>query len=267
MDLFDGGVDDSFNDVFGGNVDDSSPEHLITGGKFLHTDFDAHIHDDGKGVVIQVPYGRLYYAPHYFGKERSDELFDYFLACNHIDHTQHDWRGEQSIDKLSFKHIKWRQDSIKMYGKTHLLPRLSAWYGDRPYTYSGITLHPNAWTAELSWLNDELSKVCKRRFDSVLLNWYRDGADHISWHSDDEKELGTNPLIASVSFGASRRFLLRLARQHDVKLEIPLHHGSVLVMAGQLQHHWQHSVPKQTKIKQSRINLTFRNLAFANTKH
>lgn len=237
-------------------------EKLIINGKFMSTDFDAHFHDDGKGIVIDVPYGRLYYAPFYFDNKTSDEFLDYFLACNGIDHKTYDWKNEANINDLPFNNIKWHQDTIKMYGKEHLLPRVSAWYGDsdKPYTYSGITLQPKAWTDRLLQLNDELFKICKRRFNSVLLNWYRDGSDYINWHTDAEKELGKNPLIASVNFGESRRFLLRLGDNHDVKLEIPLHHGSVLVMAGQLQHYWQHSVPKQAKVKKSRINLTFRNI-------
>ena len=163
---------------------------------------------------------------------------------------------------MPFRHIKWHQDTIIMYSKAHKLPRISAWYGDsdRPYVYSGIHLQPKAWTDRLNALRDELELICKRRFNSVLLNWYRSGEDHISWHTDAEPELGKNPMIASINFGASRRFLLRLKNDHDTKLEIPLHHGSILVMAGELQHHWQHSVPKQTKVKSSRINLTFRTI-------
>lgn len=249
MDLF---------DVIGG----CSPSHLIIDGKFQQTQYEAYCHDDGKGIVIVVPYGKLYYAPYYFDHAKSDEFFDYFLACDGIDHHQHDWQNESGINQMSFCHIAWHQDTISMYGKSHLLPRISAWYGDsdKSYTYSGITLQPKAWTAPLEHLIDELELICKRRFNSVLLNWYRTGDDHISWHADDEPELGIRPMIASVNFGASRRFLLRLKEDHATKLEIPLHHGSVLVMAGALQHHWQHSVPKQKKITQSRINLTFRTI-------
>lgn len=112
----------------------------------------------------------------------------------------------------------------------------------------------------LHWLRSQLAPICKRQFNSVLLNWYRSGEDYISWHTDAEKELGVNPLIASINFGESRRFLLRLKEDHDIKIELPLHHGSVLVMAGALQHHWQHSVPKQKKVKSNRINLTFRTI-------
>lgn len=240
----------------------TAPTDLITSGKFQGTPFDAHPHDDGRGIVIDVPYGRLYYAPAYFDKQAADEFVDYFLACDGVNHHTHDWQNEPNINEMPFTNIQWHQDTIKMYGKEHRLPRISAWYGDsdKPYTYSGITLEPKAWTDKLLSLNDELGKICKRRFNSVLLNWYRTGDDHISWHTDAERELGKNPMIASVNFGESRRFLLRLTDDHATKLEIPLHHGSVLVMAGELQHHWQHSVPKQTKVRNSRINLTFRNI-------
>lgn len=241
---------------------DNNISDLIHQGKFINTDFDAHLHDDGKGIVIAVPFGRLYYAPDYFNRQASDDYLDYFLACENINHRTHDWQNETHINELPFKNIQWHQDTIKMYGKEHLLPRVSAWYGDSdcPYAYSGIALTPHAWTDELIALRDELAKICKREFNSVLLNWYRSGADHISWHTDDEPELGKNPMIASINFGESRRFLLRMKDNYNIKLEIPLHHGSVLVMAGELQHHWQHSVPKQAKIKSSRINLTFRTI-------
>ncbi|MDO4223960.1 MAG: alpha-ketoglutarate-dependent dioxygenase AlkB, partial [Acinetobacter sp.] len=243
-------------------IEQQNTEQLIVNQCFLDTSYPAKMHADGKGIVIDVPFGRLYYAPYYFTTAQSDAYLDYFLACEQINHHQHDWQHEPNINQLAFKNIAWHQDCIQMYGKTHLLPRVSAWYGDegRPYTYSGITLQPHAWTAELNALRDELEKVCKHRFNSVLLNWYRSGEDYISWHTDAEPELGKNPMIASINFGESRRFLLRLKAQHDVKLEIPLHHGSMLVMAGELQHHWQHSVPKQLKVKNSRVNLTFRTI-------
>ena len=238
------------------------PASLIVDGKFLQSDYEAHVHTDGRGVVIEVPDGRLYYAPHYFDTNESTRLMDALLACEGIDHTTHDWHAEQAIDQLPFTHIQWQQDVVSMFGKSHPLPRLSAWYGDsdRPYTYSGITLQPKPWNDLLKEIQTAIAPVCRRTFNSVLLNWYRSGDDHISWHTDAEPELGTNPLIASVNFGASRRFLIRRKDDHSIKLELPLHHGSVLVMAGALQHHWQHSVPKQKKVKTNRINLTFRNI-------
>lgn len=250
MDLFD-------------NLDTSSSlDSLLVNGKFKGTAFESYRHDDGKGVVIVVPFGRLYYAPHFYDEKTSDYFFDYFLACDGINPHEHDWQHDEAINKRVFRNIAWHQDSIKLYGKEHLLPRISAWYGDsdKAYTYSGINLQPNPWTKELDWLRSELFSICKRSFNSVLLNWYRSGEDHISWHTDAEKELGSNPLIASINFGESRRFLLRLKDNHDTKVEVPLNHGSVLVMAGALQHHWQHSVPKQMKVKSSRVNLTFRNI-------
>lgn len=236
---------------------------MITNDKFQDTAFDAHLYEDGKGIVIHVPFGRLYYAPWFFDQDTSDKFIDYFLACDGINAKEYDWQHDEAINDRPFTNIAWHQDSISMYGKTHKLPRVSAWYGDsdRPYTYSGITLQPKPWTEELNWLRSQLAPICKRQFNSVLLNWYRSGEDYISWHTDAEKELGVNPLIASINFGESRRFLLRLKEDHDIKIELPLHHGSVLVMAGALQHHWQHSVPKQKKVKSNRINLTFRTIS------
>lgn len=232
----------------------------IVNGCFVGTPYPAHVHSDGKGLVIAVDDGRLYYAPNYFDQKTSDEIIDYLLACEGIDWQNHAWQQEENINLLKFKNINWHQDTISMFGKDHRLPRVSAWYGDadKPYNYSGITLSPNPWNEPLNWLRGELFKICKRQFNSVLLNWYRDGADHISWHTDAEPELGKNPMIASVNFGESRRFLIRRQDNHQCKVEIPLHHGSVLVMASALQHYWQHSVPKQAKVKASRVNLTFR---------
>ena len=237
-------------------------QSLIKNGKYLDTDYPAHMHHDGKGIIIEIDHGRLYYAPYFFGQALSDETLDYFLACEYIDWKTHDWQTELDINSLKFKHINWYHDTIQMFGKKHKLPRISAWYGDnnKSYMYSGIQLNPNKWTNKLNWLRDELETVCKRQFNSVLLNWYRSGEDHISWHTDAEPELGKDPMIASINFGESRRFLLRLQDDHKCKIEIPLHHGSVLVMAGALQHHWQHSVPKQKKVKSSRINMTFRTI-------
>lgn len=234
---------------------------LICDGKFMQTVHLAHYHEDGRGIVIDVPDGRLYYAPQYFERAFSDATLQQLLACQGIDALHHDWQ-QTDIADVNFDNIVWQQDSVSMFGKTHELPRLSAWYGDddRPYTYSGMTLQPKPWNEILLNLRAALLPVCKREFNSVLLNWYRSGADHISWHTDAERELGRNPLIASVNFGASRRFLLRRREDHNEKLEIPLHHGSVLVMAGALQHHWQHSVPKQKKVTDSRVNLTFRTI-------
>ena len=155
--------------------------------------------------------------------------------------------------------IDWKQESMNMYGKQVNFPRLTAWYGDndKPYSFSGITLEPKKWTKELITIKEKIEPISNVVFNSVLLNLYRSGNDSISWHTDAEKELGTNPVIASVNLGATRKFQLRHINTKE-KLEIELTHGSLLIMQGELQHYWQHQVPKTSKIVGERINLTFR---------
>lgn len=216
-------------------------------------------HPSGQGHTIEVPGGTLFYAPQFFSRRISDRMFKALLANDCCDIESTDWR-QTDISQIKWQTIPWRQDKIQMFGKTHALPRLSSWHGDanRAYTYSGMTLQPNPWNNPLLWLQKQLLNITSIRFNSVLLNWYRDGQDHISWHTDDEPELGKNPTIASVNFGSERRFLLRKCDDHKTQIELPLGHGSVLIMSGPLQHHWQHSVPKQKNVNSSRINLTFR---------
>lgn len=155
--------------------------------------------------------------------------------------------------------IKWKQNKLKIYGKEVLSPRLTAWYGDKTYTYSGITNIPNAWTNTLLKLKALVEHKASCEFNSVLLGLYRDGNDSIAWHSDDEKELGKNPIIASLSFGAERTFHLK-HKSRDVKTTIKLTDGSLLVMAGGTQENYLHQIPKEVGIKMARINLTFRNI-------
>ena len=157
--------------------------------------------------------------------------------------------------------ISWRQDKIKLFGKEVNLPRLTAWYGDKgkSYKYSGITMHPNAWTPALFSIKERVEKVVEIKFNSVLANLYRQGQDYVSWHSDDEPELGENPIIASVSFGATRRFQLRhKSDKYLDTIKVDLNHGSLLLMKGSTQHFWKHQVPKTSKELTERINLTFR---------
>lgn len=139
------------------------------------------------------------------------------------------------------------------------LSRLTAWYGDndKPYSFSGITLKPKSWNNELISIKEKIEPISKVKFNSVLLNLYRSGNDSISWHTDAEKELGVNPIIASVNFGATRKFQLRNNNTKE-KIEIELTNGSLLIMQGELQHYWQHQVPKTNKVVGERINLTFR---------
>ena len=155
--------------------------------------------------------------------------------------------------------IEWKQESMNMYGKKINFPRLTAWYGDndKPYSFSGITLSPKVWNEELVSIKNKIEPIAKVDFNSVLLNRYRDGNDSISWHTDAEKELGINPVIASVNFGATRKFQLRHIKTKE-KLEIELTHGSLLIMQGEMQHFWQHQVPKTSQKVGERINLTFR---------
>jgi alkylated DNA repair dioxygenase AlkB len=157
------------------------------------------------------------------------------------------------------ENIDWKQESINMYGKQVNFPRLTAWYGDndKPYSFSGITLTPKDWTKELLEIKEKIEPLSKVQFNSVLLNRYRSRNDSISWHTDAEKELGINPVIASVNFGATRNFQLRHINTKE-KLEIKLTNGSLLIMQGELQHFWQHQVPKTSQNVTERINLTFR---------
>lgn len=180
--------------------------------------------------------GEYIFYPNFFSKSESDILL----------------KGLRN-------NIVWKQESMNMYGKKIDFPRLTAWYGnnDKPYSFSGITLQPLPWTSEILTIKNKIEPIAKTVFNSVLLNLYRDGNDSISWHTDAEKELGINPIIASVNFGATRKFQLRHIKNKE-KLEIELTHGSLLIMQGELQHFWQHQVPKTSKPVGERINLTFR---------
>lgn len=157
--------------------------------------------------------------------------------------------------------ILWKQEKMNMYGRQVDFPRLTSWYGDagKPYSFSGIKLTPHPWTAELMEIKHQVEAFCSTSFNSVLLNLYRHGNDSISWHSDAEKELGINPVIASVNFGGERVFQMRHNSTQE-KISITLEHGSLLVMKGELQHHWKHQVPKTKKTVAPRINLTFRTI-------
>ena len=155
--------------------------------------------------------------------------------------------------------VEWAEGEIVFSGKVSNIPRLTAWYGDEgaTYVYSGIRNEPLPWTQEIAQLRDLVSKEAWVRFNSVLLNRYRDGADSVAWHSDDEPELGPTPTIASLSLGATRRFRLRHKETRET-LGIELEAGSLLLMSGESQRHWDHCLTK-TKCKiDERINLTFR---------
>ncbi|WP_260261084.1 alpha-ketoglutarate-dependent dioxygenase AlkB family protein [Vibrio intestinalis] len=164
--------------------------------------------------------------------------------------------AEQLYDQL-FHQIDWQQLSIKMFGKEVLQPRLQAWFGDRSYQYSGLKLSPAPIPDFLLPIQKRCEQICDSRFNSVLINLYRNGEDSMGWHQDNEAELGRNPVIASLSLGAERKFVLK-HNQTSEKLAYQLSSGSLLVMAGETQHFWKHALPKTKRVNTPRINLTFR---------
>jgi alkylated DNA repair dioxygenase AlkB len=184
-----------------------------------------------------VPDGEVRYFAGAFGPPEADELFRRLRA-----------------------EIDWRQEEILMFGQRHRVPRLVAWHGDTgaEYRYSGVLHRPEAWTPTLERIRSRVEELAGQPFNAVLLNLYRDGRDGMGWHADAEPELGRDPVIASVSLGATRRFCMRHRRQKQQVLNIDLEHGSLLLMQGPTQHHWVHALPKTTRAVGERINLTFR---------
>jgi alkylated DNA repair dioxygenase AlkB len=156
--------------------------------------------------------------------------------------------------------ILWRQEAISVYGRVHQQPRLTAWYGDPDtvYSYSGITLEATPWIPALLAIKERIEAVARTSFNSVLLNLYRGGADSMSWHADDERELGRNPVIGSVSLGQSRALQMKHRTDPASRLTIPLANGSFLLMEGATQHHWLHCIAKSRQPLGERINLTYR---------
>lgn len=196
------------------------------------------VKEDAEVLIMPDADVRLYRS--LFTQEESDRIFTQLQQQTH-----------------------WKQEFIKLYGKPVAIPRLTAWYGDegKSYTYSKIKMTPDPWTSTLLEIKSKIEAVSGVTFNSVLLNLYRDGKDSVAWHSDDEPELGKNPSIGSVSFGAARRFMFKHKQQKDLKQEVKLTHGSFLLMQGLTQHFWLHQIPKTAKPLQPRINLTFRVIA------
>lgn len=176
------------------------------------------------------------YWPHAFARERADAL----------------------LDALQ-REIPWQQHRLQLFGREVAAPRLSCWIGDAgaTYTYSRTRFVPHAWTPVLTSVREDLAARFDLCFNSVLANLYRDGRDSMGWHSDDEPELGAEPVIASLSFGALRRFRFRSRGTREVALAIDLAHGSLLVMRGATQRLYQHDLPKFA-VAGARVNLTFR---------
>ena len=189
------------------------------------------------GPNTSLPKDILEYRPEFFNATESNELLQLLLDTT-----------------------PWKQESQQMYGRIVKTPRLTAWYGDESsyYQFSGSKFTPFKWTPELLKIKARIEPAAGVIFNSVLLNYYRNGNDSVGWHSDDEPELGTNPLIASVNFGQERRFDIRNKADHHLKYSVMLENGSLLIMKGDLQHQWDHQIAKSLKISKPRINLTFR---------
>lgn len=174
--------------------------------------------------------------------------------------------SKEEADKLlSFlkENVSWEQKFYNYGGKQVAQPRLTAWYADDPgmkYSYSGVTQQVQAWLPELLELKKKIEAVSGWQYNSVLLNFYRDGNDSVGLHADNEKELGKDPNIASVSLGATRSFILVRNGTSENKLEYKLSHGSLLIMSGTTQAHWKHMIPKEPELTEGRINLTFRTI-------
>ena len=190
---------------------------------------------------MPLPDGELYLLTHFLPDPEAARLFDALRAG-----------------------LAWAPHRVRLFGREYPTPRLCAWHGDAGarYAYSGQPLEPAPWPPALARLRAQIETVCGQVFNGVLCNLYRDGADSMGWHSDDEASLGPQPVIASVSLGAARRFVLRHRQRRELKpLTLVLGHGSLLVMAGATQHHWQHAVPRTRHADGMRINLTFRRVA------
>ncbi|MDC1525432.1 alpha-ketoglutarate-dependent dioxygenase AlkB [Gammaproteobacteria bacterium] len=161
--------------------------------------------------------------------------------------------------------LPWESMKIKMFGKEVVIPRLQCWVGDEgcEYSYSGKKLNRQPWTPELLMIKEKISQHANLNFNSVLVNFYRDGRDSMGWHADDEPELGKNPTIAALSFGGERDLVFRNILSKET-LSIPQLHGALIIIDGQTQQYWQHAIKKTKKVISPRINLTFRNIMFEN---
>ena len=190
-----------------------------------------------KGFDLKLKDADVWYYPEFFTKSESEGYYQVLLS-----------------------ETKWQQDDITVFGKNYKQPRLTALYGNnnKPYSYSNITMQPHPFTKELQKIKSKIETIINEKFTTCLLNLYRNGQDSNGWHADNEKELGENPVIASVSFGTNRLFHLKHRHESDLKHKIVLESGSLLIMKGSTQHNWLHQIPKTKKKVEPRINLTFR---------
>ena len=190
-------------------------------------------------IILPLPDAVFKFYPNFFNKEEADMLFDKLM-----------------------NETPGQQDDITIFGKKIAQPRLTCLFGNegKPYSYSGLTMHPHAWNPTMMFIKEKVDKISGQNFTTVLANLYRNEKDSNGWHSDNEKELGRNPIIASVSFGEERKFQLKHISDNNVKLSLNLNHGSLLVMKEGSQIHYKHQIPKAAQPKNARINLTFRTI-------
>lgn len=188
-------------------------------------------------IALDLPDANIIYHPNFINLTESNVVFETLL-----------------------KETPWQHDEIVVYGKKHLQPRLTALYGNEQtsLSYSNIKMLPNHWTPLLLDLKLKVETVCQKKFNVVLLNYYRNHNDGNGWHADNEKELGKNPVVASLSFGTNRIFQLKHNEDKTLKRNLTLEHGSLLIMKGTTQEFWKHQIPKSSKTIGPRINLTFR---------
>ena len=192
-----------------------------------------------KKQTLHLPNAELFYDPNFLDKQEADDHFRRLKSD-----------------------INWRQDDITVFGKTYKQPRLTALYGKngKTYTYSGITMNPEPFNKTLTQFDHKIKNELGHSFNTVLLNWYRNGNDSNGWHADNEKELGLNPIIVSISLGEVRPFHFKHRKLKEERYKLNLDHGSLLLMKGEMQHHWVHQIAKTKKTIGGRINLTFRQI-------
>jgi alkylated DNA repair dioxygenase AlkB len=187
-----------------------------------------------------LPYkGELLYLPAFLSKEMSDGLFSSLI-----------------------QNVPWKQEPVRIFGRMLMQPRLTASYADAgiSYGYSGITLKTLEWTEELLAIKKLVEKDAGQTFNTALLNYYRNGSDSMGWHRDNERQLGPEPAIASVTLGAERKFQLRNYETKKDTITLLPAHGSLIIMRGVSQQHWEHRLPKDPRVGEARINITFREI-------
>ena len=220
----------------GPRVDDEAGPLVVSGTAGTAPVAGAGQGSGGGFVRVEIPDAEVGYWEGFFAPEEAQALYGGLRA-----------------------EIRWERHRVRIRGREVDCPRLSGWQGNATYAYSGVTLRPAPWTTEVVAVRRRIEAAAGERFNSVLANLYRDGGDRLGWHADDEPELGPAPVIASASFGAPRRFLLR-PKRGGASVPIVLEPGSLLVMRGPTQRYWLHSVPPTRRPVGPRLNLTFRRI-------